>query len=172
MRQGGQALLACLVLAVPAYAQSASAEDVAEAFAKQARYLAEQALLYEHGEGVRRDPEHAAILYCEAARLGDTEAMYALGWMYANARGVVRNDEYAGTLFSMAAFLGNQHAGRMLRYTGEYTGAVPDCLHPPASTLLANWPADELIATMSGDRQRIARLLVPCDEVELVGTKA
>lgn len=83
---------------------------VAAAFAQQARYLAEQALSYEHGEGVRRDPEHAAVLYCEAARLGDAEAMYALGWMYANGRGLVRNDAFAGTLFAMAAFLGNEHA--------------------------------------------------------------
>ncbi|MDO9597792.1 MAG: transglycosylase SLT domain-containing protein [Azoarcus sp.] len=140
--------------------KAADATEVAAAFAQQARYLANQALSYEHGEGVRRDPEHAAVLYCESARLGDPEAMYALGWMYANARGVGRNDEFAGTLFAMAAFLGNAHAERMVRYTGDYTGAVPDCLHPPPGTVLEEWPADELIAAMSGDRQRIARLLV------------
>ncbi|WP_249115803.1 transglycosylase SLT domain-containing protein [Azoarcus sp. L1K30] len=141
-------------------ASAATAAEVSDAFARQARYLAQQAQSYEHGEGVRRDPEHAAVLYCEAARLGDPEAIYALGWMYANARGVARNDAYAGTLFAMAAFLGNEHAARMMRYTGDYTGAVPDCLHPPPSTVLEYWPADEMIASMSGDRQRIARILV------------
>lgn len=141
-------------------AGAADPAQVAVAFAQQARYLAAQALSYEHGEGVRRDPEHAAVLYCESARLGDPDAMYALGWMYANARGVARNDAFAGTLFAMAAFLGNGHAQRMARYTGEYTGAVPDCMHPPPGTVLEEWPADELIAAMSGDRQRIARMLV------------
>ncbi|PKO53912.1 MAG: lytic transglycosylase [Betaproteobacteria bacterium HGW-Betaproteobacteria-21] len=149
-----------MVCALAPVANAADATEVAAAFAQQARYLADQALSYEHGEGVRRDPEHAAVLYCESARLGDPEAMYALGWMYANARGVGRNDEFAGTLFAMAAFLGNAHAERMVRYTGDYTGAVPDCLHPPPGTVLEEWPADELIAAMSGDRQRIARLLV------------
>lgn len=150
-------------IALGVIAPAAGAADraqVAAAFAQQARYLAAQALSYEHGEGVRRDPEHAAVLYCESARLGDPDAMYALGWMYANARGVGRNDEFAGTLFAMSAFLGNAHAERMARYTGEYTGAVPDCMHPPPGTVLDEWPADELIAAMSGDRQRIARMLV------------
>lgn len=158
MRRLGAVLALGLCASAPG--RAADAELVASAFAAQARYLAEQALVYEHGEGVRRDPEHAAVLYCEAARLGDVDAMYALGWMYANARGVGRNDEYAGTLFAMAAFLGNEHAQRMTRYTGDYSGGVPDCLHPPPETLLQEWPADELIAAMSGDRQRIARLLV------------
>ncbi|PKO59287.1 MAG: lytic transglycosylase, partial [Betaproteobacteria bacterium HGW-Betaproteobacteria-19] len=63
-------LLLCSVF--PSHA--ASKDEVASAFARQARYLAEEALSYEHGEGVRRDPEHAAVLYCESARLGDPEA--------------------------------------------------------------------------------------------------
>ncbi|WP_207806954.1 lytic transglycosylase domain-containing protein [Parazoarcus communis] len=156
-------LLACAVVMsglLPAPSVAVASDLVAAAFADHARYLAVQALSYEHGEGVRRDPEHAAVLYCESARLGEPEAMYALGWMYANARGVARNDAYAGTLFAMAAFLGNPHAEKMLRFTGPYTGEVPDCLHPPPETLLEAWPADELIAAMSGERQRIARLLV------------
>lgn len=143
--------------------QAGAAEDeriVAEAFALQARYLAEQALGYEHGEGVPRDPAHAATLYCESARLGDVEGMYALGWMYANGRGIERNDGYAGTLFAMAAFLGNEYARRMQRYTGDYTGAVPACLHTPPATVLQSWPIDSLLARVAPLRQPIARLLV------------
>jgi TPR repeat protein len=68
------------------------------------RQLVEQALAFEHGEGVPRDPEHAAELYCDAVRLGNAEAMYNLGWMYANGRGVARDDAYAATLFEMAMF--------------------------------------------------------------------
>lgn len=154
--------LAVGLLAVSALTTSSAHADagVAEAFARHARYLGEQALAYEHGEGVRRDPEHAAVLYCEGARLGDVESMYALGWMYANGRGLVRNDAYAGTLFAMAAFLGNAHAGRMMRYTGDYVGAVPDCMHPPPGTILEEWPAEDAILAMSPERQRIARMLV------------
>lgn len=149
--------------ALCAFAPALAAADKGLAtgpLARQARALAEQALSYEHGEGVRRDPGRAAALYCESARLGNPDAMYALGWMYANARGVTRNDEYAGTLFAMAASRGNAHAGRMMRYTGDYTGAAPDCLHSSRATMREDRPADELIAAMSGDRQRIARLLV------------
>lgn len=125
-----------------------------------ARNLTAQALAYEHGEGVARDPLQAAALYCEAVRLGDPEAMHALGWMYANGRGVARNDAYAGTLFAMAAYLGDAHAARLARYTGDYSGAVPDCVHPPPGAEVAEHSAEELVARMSGERKRIASLLV------------
>lgn len=87
-----------------------------------------QARAHEHGEGVSKDPLKAASLYCDAARKGDAEGMYSLGWMYANGRGVERRDDYAGTLFARAASLGHPHAARMVRYTGQDSGAVPECL--------------------------------------------
>ena len=132
---------------------------IAQAFAEQARYLAAEAVSYEHGEGVPRDQAYAARLYCEAARLGDAQAMYSLGWMYANGRGIERNDAYANTLFAMASFAGDALAARMQRVTGSYTGAVPDCLHTPAAILQQRWPVDALIARLSAERQAIARLL-------------
>ncbi|TAH47925.1 MAG: lytic transglycosylase [Betaproteobacteria bacterium] len=155
-------LAAGLGLAVLSSAATAGQEEEAikTAFAQHARYLAQQGLGYEHGEGVPRDQQHAARLYCESARLGDAEGMYALGWMYANGRGVERNDAYAGTLFAMAAQLGNEHAERMLRFTGEYTGAVPECLHTPPETVLEHWPADTVLAAMAPARREVAQLLV------------
>ncbi|ATE62438.1 transglycosylase SLT domain-containing protein [Thauera sinica] len=135
-------------------------EAVKTAFAQHARYLAQEALGYEHGEGVPRDQGHAARLYCESARLGDPEGMYALGWMYANGRGVERNDAYAGTLFAMAAQLGNEHAQRMLRFTGEYTGAVPECMHTPPETVLEHWPAETVLAALAPARREVAQLLL------------
>ncbi|TMG82219.1 MAG: sel1 repeat family protein, partial [Betaproteobacteria bacterium] len=54
--------------------------------------LVAQALAYEHGEGVPKDQIRAARLYCEAARNGEAEAQFNLGWMYANGRGVARDD--------------------------------------------------------------------------------
>ena len=132
---------------------------IAQAFAEQARYLAAEAVSYEHGEGVPRDQAYAARLYCESARLGDAQAMYSLGWMYANGRGIERNDAYANTLFAMASFAGDALAARMQRMTGSYTGAVPDCLHTPAAIVQQRWPVDALIARLSAERQAIARLL-------------
>src|SRR5690606_41824091 len=59
-------------------------------------------LAYEHGEGVPKDQLKAASLYCEAARAGNAEAQYALGWMYTHGRGVPRDDGMALGLFDLA----------------------------------------------------------------------
>ena len=158
-RRRAKCLLSLLwVLPAPA-ALAIDEARIAQAFAEQARYLAAEAVSYEHGEGVPRDQAYAARLYCESARLGDAQAMYALGWMYANGRGIERNDAYANTLFAMASFAGDALAARMQRVTGSYTGAVPDCLHTPAAIVQQRWPVDALIARLSAERQAIARLL-------------
>lgn len=160
----GGALLAagsCASLAA-ADVHSADKGATAEAvFAEHARYLADLAVAYEHGEGVVREPARAAALYCESARLGNVEAMYALGWMYANGRGLGRSDAYAGTLFAMAAFLGHAQADQMRRYTGEYVGAVPACLQPPPDAAPdPGWSAEAHIAAMSAQRKQVARLVI------------
>ena len=144
-----------LLIALPAPTVFAVDKRLAE----KARYLTQEALSYEHGEGVPRDQPYAARLYCEAARLGDVEAMYSLGWMYANGRGVERNDAYAGALFAQAAGKGHEHARKMLRYTGEDTRTKPECLRRPADTVREHWPIDGLIARLSPERREVARLL-------------
>ncbi|MEE8530340.1 MAG: lytic transglycosylase, partial [Nitrosomonadaceae bacterium] len=50
------------------------------------------ALKYEHAEGVRQNHAKAALLYCKAAKMGDADAQFFLGWMYTNGRGVLKND--------------------------------------------------------------------------------
>lgn len=153
-------LLGALCAAVMLCAQARAAAP-ADAFAVHARYLTTQALAYEHGEGVPRDLARAAAMYCEAARLGDAEGMYALGWMYANGRGLPRNDAYAATLFAMAAYLGHEHAGRMSRYTGDYLGEVPDCLQPTHHLQYAGlWDAGRFLATLDARRRPIAELVL------------
>lgn len=146
--------------ALMALSTFAGAEAPQPAPATAARLLTLQAQSYEHGEGVVRDQARAASLYCEAARLGDAEAMYALGWMYANGRGLERNDAHAGTLFAMAAMLGNTHAERMMRFTGEYTGALPTCMHAPPEALPEPVPVEGLISALPAMRQDVARMLV------------
>ncbi len=155
----------CLVAAALAVGPAGAADT---APGGTAHPLIERARALEHGEGIARDPEQAAALYCQAARLGEPEAMYALGWMYANGRGLPRNDGYAGTLFAMAAFLGDAHALRMMRFTGTYTGEVPDCLHPRnrmmARAVDASWSPDEHIRSLPPERQAVARLVVELAE--------
>ncbi len=139
----------------------AEPEVIARIFAGHAQYLAEQAVAREHGEGVPRDMVQASALYCEAARLGNVKAMYSLGWMYANGRGLPRNDAFASTLFAMAAFLGDGPSLGMLRFTGEYTGAVPDCLEPPQHVSLDSvWSAEAHIRGLPAGQREVARLVV------------
>lgn len=88
---------------------------------------------YEHGVGVARDPVRAAQLYCRAARHGDPQAQYSLGWMLTNARGIERDDAQAAHLFAAAAEQGMEQARNMLRAMGAPRGAPPDCLRPPES---------------------------------------
>lgn len=152
--------LAAIVSMACALCGAVRADPLAEAFAAHARYLSRQAVAYEHGEGVAKEPARAAAMYCEAARLGDAEGMYALGWMYANGRGLPRNDAYAATLFAMAAYLGHEHAKRMMRYTGDDVGAVPECLQPPRHLLSAElWDATWILATLDARRRPIAEMV-------------
>ena len=89
------------------------------------------AIAYEHGEGVARDPVLAASLYCKSARLGDAQAQYNLGWMIANGRGVARNDAEAAFFFNAAAEQGLQAAQRMLKVVGKPGTEVPECMRDP-----------------------------------------
>jgi hypothetical protein len=94
------------------------------------RSLREQAVAYEHGEGVSKDPARAVILYCQAARLGDPEAQYALGWMFANGRGVARDDSLAAGLFGLSAAQGHEYAERMLGFVNVSDARTPECMRP------------------------------------------
>lgn len=117
--------------AAPAQAQGAP-EDTGTA-----AQLRQQALAYEHGEGVPRDQAMAATLYCRSARLGDAQAQYNLGWMHANGRGVERSDAAAAFFFHAAAEQGLEVAQRMLQVVGGPTSEVPDCMRPPAAARLS-----------------------------------
>ena len=119
--------LAALAVQAHAAPQKTPASEPDRAKAAQWR---QQALAYEHAEGVPRDPVRAAVLYCQAARLGDAEAQYHLGWMYANGRGVLRDDAAAAYFFHAAAEQDLDVAIRMLGVVGGTTGMVPACMRP------------------------------------------
>ena len=93
-----------------------------------------EAVAYEHGAGrIERDGARAAALYCKAARLGDAESQFRLGWMYANARGVERSDTLAAFFFHAAAEQGLEQAQRMLHRVGGPTTEVPACMRESAA---------------------------------------
>jgi hypothetical protein len=93
--------------------------------------LRREAIALEHGDGVPRDGSRAADLYCQAARLGDPDSPFDLGWMYANGRGVARDDGLAASFFRIAAERGVEQASNMLRLLGEPSVALPDCMAEP-----------------------------------------
>ena len=106
-----------------------------------------RAMAYENGEGVQRDPLLAVKLYCEAARQGDRDAQYNLGWMYANGRGVPRHDGWAVYLFQSAAEQGIEVARRLAAKLESVAPDMPDCLRvpepAPLAAQMANWtPVD------------------------------
>ena len=93
--------------------------------------LRDQASNYEHGVAVSKDGRRAAALYCAAAKLGDAESQFNLGWMYANGRDVPRDDALAAFFFSGAAEQGIEQAARMFRAVGGMVSDVPECMRDP-----------------------------------------
>ena len=127
----------------------------------QVRRWRDEAQALEHGEnGLPRDPARAATLYCQAARHGDAEAQFSLGWMLTNARGIERDDAQAAHLFLAAAEQGLPQAQRMIASMGAPLGAPPPCLHPPAIERPAPTPAQlaALAAQAAAAKQPSARL--------------
>ena len=112
-----------VVLCTPSWPQEMSRVDSSGATALRA-----EAQVYEHGEGLPKDVALAVQLYCEAARRGDAEAQFNLGWIYANGRGVPRDDAVASYFFRLAARQGHEYATRMLRFVGEPVSEMPACL--------------------------------------------
>jgi hypothetical protein len=124
--------------------------------------LRSEAADYEHGNGVERDGARAAALYCRAARLGDTESQFNLGWMYTNGRGVERNDSLAAFFFHAAAEQGMEQAIRMLGSVGGPTTDVPDCMREPAA------PKPRVVAAAPRTPLPVRAIAAPHSIAELV----
>lgn len=124
--------------------------------------LRSEAADYEHGNGVERDGARAAALYCRAARLGDTESQFNLGWMYTNGRGVERNDSLAAFFFHAAAEQGMEQAIRMLGSVGGPTTDVPDCMREPAP------PKPRVVAAAPRAAPPVRPIVAPHSIAELV----
>ncbi len=127
-----------------------------------------EARAYEHGEGVSRDSVRAVRLYCEAARLGDAEAQFNLGWMYANGRGVPRDNRMASLFFGIAAAQGHAYAQKMLAFVGPSAAELPDCMRDPTPAVIEAAVVDaevddEFVATTPEQKKaaEIVRKLAP-----------
>src|SRR4030042_876904 len=70
----------------------------------------------------------AAAIYCEASRLGSTEAQYRLGMLYAFGKGVPGNRTFAASLFSMASQQGHSQAFDMLETVNFKSQELPPCV--------------------------------------------
>ena len=143
--------LRALVLLVGCTAGHAGAVDPLKPPPERIAALREQARGHEHGEGVTRDPAKAVELYCEAARLGDVESQFNLGWMYANGRGIPRDDGLAAYFFAMAAKQGAPQAKRMLSQVGEPSGKSPECLFDSEG--------NDLFARVAADRRQVVEMV-------------
>ncbi len=113
----------------------------------------------------------AASLYCEAARLGSTEAQYRLGMMYAFGRGVPESRAYGAALFSLAGMQGHEAAAQMLETIQLASVQLPDCVlaavapqrpAPPAPDPQAEHagpqPIDLLVQSLPGHKQWVVPL--------------
>ena len=150
---GGLALSTCTLAA-----EEISADPTSEA----APEFVALALAYEHGEGVAKDQIRAAALYCEAARRGDAEGQYSLGWMYANGRGVARDDGVAASLLALAAEAGHAAARGALQFVGDERGRLPDCMLPdePLVNASAQEEGIDPFADLPPEKQKIAQLVI------------
>jgi soluble lytic murein transglycosylase-like protein len=97
--------------------------------------LLTQAQTLEQSDDFQEGAWQAASRYCEAARMGSTEAQYRLGMLFALGRGVPESQELAASLFSLAALQGHAQAHAMLdtiRITSqELPPCVMDVVAPP-----------------------------------------
>jgi hypothetical protein len=107
------------------------------------------------------DPLRAAALYCEAARRGDAEAQYRLGWMYANGRGVARDDPVATSLLALAAEHGHAAAATALKFVNAERGHLPDCMLPdePVVSVAPREEESDPFADLPPEKQKIARMV-------------
>ncbi len=94
-----------------------------------------EAKALEHGDGMPKDPERAATLYCRAARYGDAESQFSLAWMLTNSRGIARDEAQAAHLFAAAAEQGLTQAKNILARMGTPQGDPPACLRQPEAEL-------------------------------------
>ena len=90
--------------------------------------LMHKAAAYEASAESDEEFWQAAAIYCEASKLGGTEAQYRLGMLYAFGKGVPENRTFAASLFSMASQQGHSQAFDMLDTVNFKSQELPACV--------------------------------------------
>jgi TPR repeat protein len=108
--------------------------------------LVAMAFKFKSTEGSPQNYAEVAATYCSAAKSGDADAQYALGWMYANGRGVAIDESVATQLYSMAAEQGHLSAKATLDNISNTSpkSTLPACLLPDPPALLVGGLSNEL----------------------------
>ena len=120
--------------------------------------LTAEAVRLEFGENIAQNYALAADLYCRAARRGDSDAAYRLGWMYANGRGMLKDDRIATGLFRYAAERSHDYAKRMLLHVNTTEAVLPACMIPP-TLIVEESHALPLAWTATPERMRIVEIV-------------
>jgi len=83
---------------------------------------------YEANAESHDDYWEAAVIYCEASKLGNIEAQYRLGMLYAFGKGVPENRAFAASMFSLASRQGHAKAFDMLETVHFKSQELPACM--------------------------------------------
>ncbi len=116
--------------------------------------LARGMAMEQHSDAIDAEWQ-AAAAYCEASRLGSTEAQYRLGMLYAFGRGVPESRALAASLFSQAGSQGHVEAQNMLETIALQTTALPACV---TSLVLPEKNARLTLALDASIEKRLSRL--------------
>jgi len=122
--------LLALTLMAPSVRAAFSSGDMT-AFSnepEQVRLILERAVTLERNPDELEGEWQAAILYCQASRLGSAEGQYRLGMLYAFGKGVPASRALAASLFSVAATQGHYEAQKMLETINVTTEQLPPCV--------------------------------------------
>jgi soluble lytic murein transglycosylase-like protein len=94
--------------------------------------LVAMAFNFNLGAGSPQNYKEVHASYCKAAKHGDADAFYALGWMYENGRGVSIDRSIAAQLYAKAAEQGHPSAQASLAAIKDDSAksALPICLLP------------------------------------------
>lgn len=130
----------------PLPASNLTAKDKKKSLKNPNSMLVAMAFKFKNSEGSPKDYAVVAADYCRAAKLGDADAQYALGWMYANGRGVPLDEQIAGQLFTMAAEQGHTRAKESLTNISNMSSQPPllACLLPDPPVPVVSAPNPEI----------------------------
>ena len=110
----------------------------------------------------------AVDFYCRAAKKGNAEGYYMLGWFYANGRGVARDLRIAARLYVRASELGHSRAKLLLETFNLDAEApeMPSCLNPdPPAATMAELQTTETVYE-DGPILRLVERLAPRYEID------